>query len=333
MKRFFAFIGCVTIATVLASTRAAVAAAPTVDKIADYYGSCPATVHFSGALYPPTAAPTKITYVFGYYDPGQAKWIADKAKTISVNGSVGVTDTGTFTGSGVATVVLYQNNVVSPQPQSFQVHCGAVPPRNPGIRGRLAGNYRFPVWSSMPFQAWDWRLNQYTYSGGLGSLPDFGTACGDICAGFRHFTSGGGAPFGYHEIDDWRSYMQFGKIPNPPKPVSQAVLILTLDVWSSQSSLKCLEGVAPALSTWQGNKAWVNGNFTYNAPTIASGLLLPPDTRKVMFDVTSIVRDWFSGKIANHGFVIAGSNEAGTEPPDNVDCVIGFAVSPTLLVR
>ncbi|MBV8363614.1 MAG: hypothetical protein JO193_03540 [Candidatus Eremiobacteraeota bacterium] len=310
------------------------AAQPTVITPPDYKGSCPATVHFGGTLFPPAGS---VSYHFGYHDPGQTQNSVTPKRTVAAVGPFSATDTGTVTASGAAWVELTEDAPQLPKPTpststraGFQVHCtfGALPP---GIR--------FSVWASPPLMAWDWRNNHY--QSGIGMPPESGQnpACETICAGFIHQTTGGGAPFGYHSIDDWRSYMQFGKIPNPPKPPTQAVLILTFS--QPTANLRCIEGVAPALDTWQGNKNWINGG-TFVQPTIPSTNLSGPllqsyesNQRNVVFDVTSIVRAWSAGT-PNHGFVIAGSNESGSEDPPwngNTICLVNFVVPPVLLIR
>ncbi len=322
MKRIliFAFAFLLAAVTLFTVTPRARAASPTVSASpASFSGTCPATINFSGVLYAAGAGTLK--YYFSYYDPGQKKNIADPVKTVTPKfaGPVAVSDTGVMSGSGAGSVTLYEISplVAQSAPFTIQVTCAAQASPAPNPRYRLQ-RPAFPIfrWNNVHFNEWDWRINHY--ESGMG-IPEVGLACDTLCAGFRHITSGGGAPFGIHEIDDWRSYMQFAKFP---APVAQALLIFTT---TDPQDVNCLEGAAPALATWQGNKDWVNGDFTYTVPRQVSG-------NTVTLDVTSIAQDWVSGKLPNHGFVIAGSDESGGGP-DNITCIINFTVPPTLLVR
>jgi hypothetical protein len=169
---------------------------------------------------------------------------------------------------------------------------------------------------------WDTRKNSYIFQiAGLSGLPENGEACGPLnqpCVGYSTYKTGDG-PTLYHEIDTWRAYISpiwTGPTSLAGMNVYKATLALTVN---QPNALHCFGGIGPALAAWQGNKDYVQGDFTYNEPFSLSGSLLT-------IDVTSIVRDWATGKVPNFGFVLDGSNETGSEP-DNVTCTISFSAA------
>ena len=177
-----------------------------------------------------------------------------------------------------------------------------------------------PNMTTLSLFRWDYRVNDYTCFGCLGG--EYGKACLTPCVGWETYKSGDG-PSLNHEITVWRSYLAFNwTIPLHNLNVYKATVNLTIAPNSDQG---CYGGIAPALAQWEGNKDWVQGDFTYNEPHTINGPTFS-------IDVTSIVRDWASGKVRNFGFVMSGSNETGSEP-DNAACILNFNNGATLTIE
>ena len=182
------------------------------------------------------------------------------------------------------------------------------------------GHSLSPNMTTLSLFRWDYRVNDYTCFGCLGG--EYGKACLTPCVGWETYKSGDG-PSLNHEITVWRSYLAFNwTIPLHNLNVYKATVNLTT---APNSDPSCYGGIAPALAQWEGNKDWVQGDFTYNEPHTVNGTTFS-------IDVTSIVRDWASGKVRNFGFVMSGSNETGSEP-DNAACILNFNNGATLSIE
>jgi hypothetical protein len=116
------------------------------------------------------------------------------------------------------------------------------------------------------------------------------------CVGYSHFKDQD--PLDVRIINIYRNYLMFAKIP-PGSNVVKAVLGLTA---TDATSLHCFGGIGPAVAPWTTNNNFVDGDFGFPAPAQFNGAY-------VSIDVTSIVKAWATGKLANNGFVMRGSNE------------------------
>ncbi|HXM19473.1 MAG TPA: hypothetical protein VN934_11785 [Candidatus Tumulicola sp.] len=130
----------------------------------------------------------------------------------------------------------------------------------------------------------------------------FGPYCthsgAQLCVGYDHVLDTG--VFGEKKIGIIRSYFMFA-IPHGLNVVKALLGFHQIFDGTDQTSFQCFGGIAPAVSPWTTNNDFVDGDFGFPAPAHYIG----PDGT---IDVTSIVKAW-TGKMANNGFVMRGSDE------------------------
>ncbi len=322
------------IVMICVSRQVAWAITPTVAASpSPYTGNCPGTISFTGTI-TATAAGT-VSYEFEYTPPGQTTALVPKVQSITVKspGPVMVSGSGGVTLSGIGTVVLLETAPVkaASNPATFKAVCSSsamnyhYPVQKPQISRNAVQMPYSSTTQSLSLVASDSRIQAYNYGG-----ADVFNSCGNgqpLCVGYYHNESDVGPIVSTHQILTWRSYYLFQPVKIPSgSQLTKATLTVNASNWPSN----CYGGIAPAVSDWTTTKSYTDGNFTYAIPTSFGG----PNAEgfyTVTFFVTPIVKDWVSGKIPNHGFVLRGSDENGSGP-NNVYCVLNFAGAGKLVI-
>jgi|ERR1700686_926159 len=296
---------------------AAVTAATLNATTPSYNGKCPATEAFTGAI---SGTPgTTFQYSFNRYINGVQQVQNVGAGTIPASGNLAVSDSFSIASSstGVNFDQVWVHNIAGGQADvysvkaSFTVTCVLVllstmppiPVASPPFSSKnqvtqpLFSNATLVLHPGASAMRSKVLLNQ-------GQADFFFGSCSNsqiLCVGYDHVLDTG--VFGEKKAGIYRSYVMFPKTAPGTNIVKALLGFHQIFNGTDATSFQCYGGIAPALAPWTSNSDFVDGDFGFSAPAQYIG----PNG---IIDVTSIVKAWAAGKLANNGFVMRGSDES-----------------------